>query len=461
MISINSRNLIITLFVIILLNFGFYTASLGLGINRPLVNIDYAVVLVSLAYLPFWVSFILILFFFVLDYLAIVSQILPFPRIEDVIYLLQFSLEASTFIIFLLLATVILLVFKLMLVFNLRKSIDKFSALALLNFCLLVSFAFAPKEGDAAYTKNYVTGGAGVMESISSNFFIMRSSAFLAAYQGSGQVLVEGSSGATGRWFDEINSGEEVVGKKFLLIVNESWGFPLNHEIQLKLLAPLKKVRSDIFEYGATDASGVTLDGELRELCKMVSRHYNFYKVNSGFEKCLPSLFKGLGYKTKAMHAATKLMYDRHYWYPLAGFDDSIFFEDKIGSSRCYSFPGACDLDLFDEVEKHFIGSKKAFFYWLTLNSHYPYDERDIKLNIFECGDFNIKENSEVCRNLKIQAQFFFNLSKTLSSPSMSGVEVIIVSDHVPVFLNVSDRKKFFNQSVVPWVYLKVKGQTS
>lgn len=145
-------------------------------------------------------------------------------------------------------------------------------------------------------------------------------------------------------------------------------------------------------------------------------------------------------------------MYDRKYWYPRAGLDERIFFETKVWPRRCYSFPGACDLDLMQEIPAFFSKSGKRFFYWLTLNSHSLYDKRDIKNDIFDCESFKINKESESCRNLKLQAQFFAGLAEILKAKEMQGVKVMIVGDHTPIIFNAQEKSANFVLNRVPWI---------
>jgi phosphoglycerol transferase MdoB-like AlkP superfamily enzyme len=179
--------------------------------------------------------------------------------------------------------------------------------------------------------------------------------------------------------------------------------------------------------------------------------------VETGFENCLPKRLLAAGYKTAAMHGATSLMYDRRHWYPRAGFEKMTFFEDRVWPQRCYSFPGACDLDMLPELEKFFGQPGKRFMYWLTLNSHAPYDLRDLRVDHFNCAAHGISDNTEVCRLLKLQADFFSGLAQQLRSDTLKGVDVIIVGDHAPSLINLEDKTAIFAPSVVPWVRLKTQ----
>src|SRR5690606_17434191 len=110
---------------------------------------------------------------------------------------------------------------------------------------------------------------------------------------------------------------------------------------------------------------------------------------------------------TLAIHGASGVMYDRVHWYPRVGFDETVFFESRRWQRRCYSFPGACDDELIGEIGRFLEGKEKAFVYWLTLNSHAIYDERDIRIWGFDCAGHGIPEGSQTCRNLSLHYQFF------------------------------------------------------
>ena len=184
--------------------------------------------------------------------------------------------------------------------------------------------------------------------------------------------------------------------------------------------------------------------------------HFDLREVQTGFEDCLPNRLQAAGYATGAMHGATSLMYDRRHWYPRAGFQETVFFEDRIWPRRCYSFPGACDLDMLPVLEEFFSRPGKRFMYWLTLNTHAPYDLRDLRNSTVDCSAFNIPEDTESCRLIRLQSDFFNGLADKLAHESLKGVEVIIVGDHAPNMLNLKERDKDFRSSSVPWVRFKV-----
>lgn len=100
---------------------------------------------------------------------------------------------------------------------------------------------------------------------------------------------------------------------------------------------------------------------------------------------------------------------------------------------------------------------KQQFVYWLTLNSHAPYDARDIQLDVFPCEQFGIDAQSEVCRNFKIHGQFFLELSRFLKISSLQPTSVVIVGDHSPVIFNLEDKEKYLQGNDVLVISSKVK----
>src|SRR5690606_11728043 len=225
----------------------------------------------------------------------------------------------------------------------------------------------------------------------------------------------------------------EYLPHKLVLIVAESWG-ATRADIHNVVISPILnlKDRFSTFETGTAAFSGATVEGELKELCRLATSEFGFSDTTSGFEHCLPNRLKELGYHSVGIHGASGVMYDRAAWYPKAGFDETIFFESRNWSRRCYSFPGACDFEIAPEVGKVLGSHDKTFVYWLTLNSHSLYDERDIVIDALDCESVGVPIDTQTCRNLKLHAQFFTVLADLVQAPDLAGSEVLVVGDHVP-----------------------------
>jgi len=260
--------------------------------------------------------------------------------------------------------------------------------------------------------------------------------------------------GASSPWFEN----QEVLDKKILLVVSESWGMT-DQKIQEAVLSPIRQ-KQELFsqwEEGVIDFRGITIEAEIRELCQLDLLHFNFEGHEEELSDCLPNSLRDDGYKTYAFHGAAGLMYDRVKWYPDVGFENSTFFESQTWPRRCYSFPGACDSDMADYVAKSLSKNDKVFSYWLTLNSHFTYDSRDIHSKGFRCAELGVAPGSQTCRNLKLHYQFFSDLAQMLSRSEMAGIKVVVVGDHEPPITDKAEKQRYFVEGKVPWFSLKVK----
>lgn len=250
-----------------------------------------------------------------------------------------------------------------------------------------------------------------------------------------------------------------VLPKKILFVMVESWGMPINQEeyiYQLKNLKNKKNIK--ILNEGLIKYGGGTAVAELRELCGLYPHALSFRDVPEDFAKnCLPRKLRDEGRLTVALHAASGHMYHREDWYPRIGFEKTYFFDNPIAKARkCFSFPGYCDVDLIDAVKNKIIASESIFFYWLTLNSHIPYDARDLKRrDDGVCHILGI-EARDRCIHFQLLQEFFSDFAEKFDDPGVKDLHVVFVGDHSPPFLGVGIRKYFSKDDMVPFLYLRV-----
>ncbi|MCY1376772.1 hypothetical protein D9M69_642890 [compost metagenome] len=98
------------------------------------------------------------------------------------------------------------------------------------------------------------------------------------------------------------------------------------------------------------------------------------------------------------------------------------------------------------------------FLYWLTLNSHIPYDRRDVA-NYREglCrAVFGATYNEQLCGYQNLHVQFFEHLARLAEDGSMRGVEVVVVGDHAPIFNDSASRARF-EQEQVPMLHFMMQ----
>ncbi len=442
----------IVIFIVFLLPNLFWQAiALFLDVYRVIFNLDYLFIISFLVLSKKRIGFFLFFVVNFFDFLNIFSQIFPFIRLLDLIYLIKFAVYANPINI---LAFILFLALSFFYIKFSAQKLDNSYQLSLvlcINFFLLFWFV-----------QNFLVGDDSRLWSMQSNRVIasqilntynVRTEGFVQSLSDKGEAFQNNQIPSASN--DIFKSPEQY--KKMILIVNESWGVAKNDQIQKDLLAEL--IGSNQIQWlwrKPLNVDGFTINGEIRELCQKSLQGFNLKDQQTGFQNCLPNILKAKGYYTVAMHGATGAMYDRKYWYPKVGFDQQIFRESLPDlNSRCYSFPGFCDRDLQNQIVDQFGKHKKIFFYWLTLNTHVNYDLRDLKDDQFDCKKYQLDQSMSACRNLKLQKQFFINLSQLVKKPELKDTYVVIVGDHTPPIYDES--RKAFEESQVESIGFYIK----
>ncbi len=454
--ALRSKQLLVTAGLYIFLpNSIFWVVCFWAGVERPIINLDY--ILCGLLFVYGWrkCASLLLIVFLLVDLLVIKGLVYPVVRLQDDLYLLSMLPYAAFLWQVAAIGAVFVLLVVVAVFFFCGNAANRLAALILLLLGVSVHAAQVSLDefgSDFYRVKNTAAG------SQFAYFANMRAAAVFEAFFDKVNPLVSGGSDA--RIAVWAKTDPAVLNKKILLIVVESWGVMEDDRIQQALLEPLTS-RTDNWDWMKVESvpgNVATVAAELDKLCGLKTRYFDLKSVVEGFEGCLPWRLKGLGFKTVAIHGAAGEVYGRKSWYPRAGFDELVFQESSEWSTHCYSFPGVCDDEILERyVSRVFLGDERRFVYWLTLNTHTLYDERDIRSDFFDCRSFQLDENGEVCRMNKLHAQFFHGLAKVLSSPSMSGVEVLLVGDHSPPILDRNEYKKHVREGLVSQVHLRVK----
>lgn len=250
--------------------------------------------------------------------------------------------------------------------------------------------------------------------------------------------------------WDDVNE----LPSKIMLVVAESWGKPLDNKIMMNEIAYLSQSKNiKDLQIDSVSSGGATIYGEFRELCGLIPTKLKFRKINKeDLSSCLPHSLVENGYKTVSLHGAHGTMYDRITWYPLTGIKEILFKEnlpfDK--SKECYSFPGYCDKYLFKYASSELKSSQKVFLYWMSLNSHTPYDKRDVSLYDESICKNGLGESysEQLCVYHQLHSQFFKELENMTHDPALRGMKVIVVGDHAPIFNDEESREKFEKNQV-------------
>ena len=254
--------------------------------------------------------------------------------------------------------------------------------------------------------------------------------------------------------------------RKLLLIVAESWGMPKSDALLADQILPLSAIAGEnnplqSIRVGSIKAIGTTAMAEFRELCGKLPTKLNLHEISrERIGDCLPNRLSDRGYKTIAVHGAAMSMYDRNYSYPAFGLKKLLFL-DQLASqlkARCHSFPGLCDNEVADVVRQQFEGDGPVFVYWLSLNSHLPYDDRDLTRDRSDRCRAILPENysSALCNYHQLHIQFFEGLARILVSDAMKGADVLVVGDHAPPFYDQFSRDQF-EDNQVSYVHIRVR----
>ncbi len=247
--------------------------------------------------------------------------------------------------------------------------------------------------------------------------------------------------------------------EKILFILNESWGnFSIDPKINMEVINPLSSLSNvSLISYGTNKAGNGTIMGEIREMCSLISDSPNFKLGDpEKLKDCIPRQLRRQGYLTMSYHGADSGMYARDAWYPSLGFSHPKFYPDLKNLERCSSFPGACDKNIINEISELNRNTEgKQFIYWLTLNSHHPYSNKDINTYHFNCKLDIFNERQEACRNLNLQFQLFNSLASSIKNGNFKNTSIIIVGDHIPPLVSDKD-KDSFEKDTVPFIHIKV-----
>ncbi|MGR3978320.1 sulfatase-like hydrolase/transferase [Acinetobacter sp. 1207_04] len=444
--------ILLNLLIVFIPNILMFLLAYLVGAERSLVNVDYFITLLFLVInqrILFVLAFFIIFF---IDFLGIFSQIFPFIRIYDIFYLLKFSFISSTTYKLYGCFLVCIFILQSWLIVKNSQYLHAKTLLVMFNIFILI-YAYEVNFQESQNNTISRRNADYLVVSQTINYIEFTKNGFVQNYNSEGNAFADNKvTGATADLFNTLPTHQKV-----LLIVNESWGEPVNPSIQQQVLQPLLSDEKLLnIKRGRLDFTGFTIAGELRELCQKSPIHFNLKDTVNGFGGCLPHRFVKHGYQTTAVHGALSLMYDRRYWYPRAGFKKMLFRDQGLNlpESYCYSFPGNCDRDIAKKIDQEFQTDGKQFIYWLTLNTHATYDERDLMVDYFQCDQFKIRQDSMSCRNLKLQTQFFDTLSQLVNSPNLRGAKVIVVGDHEPPI--IENETSVYKVSTVPFIEFEV-----
>lgn len=444
------------IYFIVIPNILFWYVMISYGINRTFINLDYIFVLIiSFLFSSYKIrktiltSTLFIVFF--IDVFLCLIQVFTLEHPSD-IYFLLIQAEVIPFqfiILFLLLSLYFIAFLYICLKFNYpilhyqrKSSIIVFAITLLLLSSILItkSTSYTSEKNFSSQIINYVN-------------YVHRKQ--IESQTGVNFLYYPFHSPNYSQLMSEIEKNSQ--SNKILFVIAESWGYSLNVDINKDILKKIIQNQQDyvFFKQGKYNFNGFTLQGEQRELCSNKVTGLKQYAPITGYEKCIPKLLKKQGYETFSLHGSSSSLYMRDSWYVRAGLDHQYFKKNFADLPICKTFSGKCDTDLMNFIPKHMQDHEKVFFYWMTLNTHFPYEDFPAHSRI-QCKNYGEADDSQICHYVQAQADFFDHLAQMLKQPAMRGTDVYVIGDHPPRFGDLNIKQKYFLDQV-SWMHLKVK----
>lgn len=355
-----------------------------------------------------------------------------------------------------------------------------------MNLTMLMSVAPLFAGINPALSSEYVIGGALLLSTFAGASWLLRrpsdftGSKWLVGGIGAILLLAAGdyqrSRDAMGSYsrlapaeapFSSATTEADLIGladgkTNILLVMVEAMGEPRTPALRARFdriwMRPELMQKYEISR-GSTRFYGSTTSGEIRELCR---RWGDYPEITKRELSCLPHILARRGYETTSFHPFHANFFERDKWYPLIGFQRSVFGKQLLddGAQLCPNvFAGACDKGIPDRVARHLIGSAKPqFVYWLTLNSHLPIVENK-ELGTENCarlGGTSDQEFPMVCRLFAVWEDTADALLRTMARSDFPPTHVLVVGDHMPPLSHQRSRL-LFDSEKVPWVLFRVR----
>lgn len=270
------------------------------------------------------------------------------------------------------------------------------------------------------------------------------------------------SSLATGALRRDLASRQGIGARNVMLVVVESEGLFSDPQENKAVLAdyftPRIRARYDV-RMGDIPFHGSTTNAEFRELCAAMLSYRHASKVNG--PSCLPAILHRRGFETTAIHGYHATFFDRGVWYPKIGFDSLLFdtdLESLQGANRreCGGvYRGVCDADAARVAESRLRESSatRQFVYWLTLNSHVPFDVATVRADAFPCTSKAEQGDHDICDLTRLLRRVHRAVASIASDSEIAPTRFIIVGDHTTPFTSPA-RRSLFVPGRVPFIEL-------
>src|SRR5688572_21040872 len=336
---------------VVLPNLFFWVVKQFYFLDRPLINLDYAVLGILWFWVPVWLRVATFAIAFVADVIVSTGSMYNINPLAGVVALFRapFGLIITVVLVFAFSCAVAAGLGALVNRFMRKGAAVPVAAASIAAAVLALVLGLPLRSSGAKLTNDLVERDRG--------------------YRTTPPKIPAATDGLRN---DVANQKDNVA-----LIVMESWGVLKDDAAQREVLAifdtPELRQRYRI-NTGTVRFQGGTTSGELRELCGVLT---DYLVLNDQtIATCLPKQLKKRGFITTALHGYKREYYSRHRWYPKL-FDRIVFEDSMSAGSRCGTqFRGICDRDVFLIFQRELQrpDTQPRLTYWLTVDAHTPVD---------------------------------------------------------------------------------------
>ncbi len=454
-----SKQYIKGLIPILIIN-AFGLVGLYLFMPRPLFYLEYLLVLLALiVFKKYWPSFVLFILIFVFDLFSIFSSLFLF-QLDEFFSSLSF-IKFYHFSFQQILIGVVFFSYLFLIGYVLKWSHKIVQQNKKTFIKVLVIFYFIMGSLDMLSGSNKLTEGFIKQDFSKKNIAASLMNDYFKTFSDLGNSKVETlkDSSMGFKAFLKDTTGNQ------LLIVVESWGELKDAKLQQGLASWIAKKfevkgyrvsTGDSKYYGSTTASG------LREMTN-TKGEYSYYLNHKSAVTPFKSIFDvkhNQGYETFGFHPFTGRMFSRSVWWKNLGiqnlyFRDQYLFENisKVNEVAGEAhFPSVKDEKFFDYLLDKTKTTPKKFVYFLTVNSHLPYNT--IGKDNSPTAQFDISKMA-ISDHAKYQLIHIKNLLEYFSQKieSKDWNKILIVGDHIPPFPTLQDRG-FYVDGKVPYLLI-------
>ena len=416
---------------IILPNLVFFLVSRFLFLDRPLINLDYAVLGVVWTALPKALRVGLFAFAFIVDVITATGSMYNINPVAGIVALFRAPIGLIITVVLVFAASCAIAAVLGWLLDKLVRKKTNANLEAILT--AIVSLALVASLPDRSAVAKFTTD------------IIERDRGY--------RTTPQRMRAAT----DNLRGDVAVQAENVAIVVMESWGVLSDKDAHARLVALFESPAIDAryrVNSGVIPFRGGTTSGELRELCGVFT---DYLVLNeSTIDACIPNQLRQRGFVATALHGYKPEYYSRHRWYPKLF--DRLLFEDSLASSdkRCGTqFRGICDAEVFETFKREVQSpdTTKRLTYWLTIDAHTPVD----KDRMAELAQSPNRTTAPAPPDFSLVVYFWretLNRVATLAAdPATPPTRFIIVGDHAPAFVRQSRAGRLL-KGHVPYVEL-------